>query len=421
MMDLVGERASVPQVRDIVGKRVAVAKNCVVLPALIWAAASFSAWGLARAADSRSPITTTTTAEPGQAAEVARLVRELGAATFMARQHAQRALVAIGPIARPAVEAACQDPDHEIRQRARQVLAAIADVDFHARLRAFLADQDAENGHGLAGWQRYRSLAGATPASRRLFADMQRAERELLDAVAEAPAKAGALLDERCQQVEHLTQDGDSSRPSQLSLATTAALLFAASNPDVPISGHAGNCLHTVGNQTALAQALNTRPAAVIIRGLLNAWISRPFERDSLTAYRNLLLAMQYNLKDAVQPALALLGPPGGPSNLEPFAILTIGKLGGPEHLPALEPILKDERAIDAVDRGGQKSNTQIRDVALAAMIHLTRQKLSDYGFAHAKTHPYYLFNTNTLGFNDPAAREAALKKWLAWAEKQSK
>jgi hypothetical protein len=377
---------------------------------------------LAWAADTRAPArASATNANAAQASEIARLVRELGAATFMARQHAQRALVALGVKAQPALEAASQNPDQEIRLRARGALAAIADVDFHSRLGAFLADLDGDGAHGLAGWQRFRSLVGSSPAARRLFADMQRAERDLLERVAEMPARSAALLEARCQQVETLTQDSDSNRHGHLSLGTTAALFFAASNRDVPITGHAGNCLNTLGSQNNLSQALHARPTGALVRGLLNAWVSRPFDHDSLTGYRNLWLAMQYNLKDALEPALALIEPPAAPPHLEPFAILAIGKLGSREHIAALKPLLKDDRPIDPADRGGQKSDTQIRDVALAAMIHLSGQKLADFGFAHAKSHAFLLFNTTSLGFNDPSARTEALKKWRAWEAKQAK
>ncbi|HQU42119.1 MAG: hypothetical protein B7Z73_14695 [Planctomycetia bacterium 21-64-5] len=368
------------------------------------------------AADIRLPANAGETADADQ---IAKLVGELGANTFIVRQHAQRALVEIGLPAKAALETAVHDPDGEVRQRARQALAAIADVDFHARLGAFLADPDPDHDYGLAGWQRYRSLSGEGPAARRLFADMQRAERELLEAVANAPAQAGALLDARCQQVENGTA-GDPFKQSHLSLATMSALLFASGNPEVPVSAHAGGSLFSFGSQAALAQAMHSRPPSPV-RPLVAAWVGRSFEVDSLTSYRNQLLAMQYNLKEAVAPALKLIQPPGGRPEWEHFAILAIAKLGGQEHVAALEPLLNDERTIDASDRGGQKSDAEIRDVALAAMLHLTGQKLSDYGFQHAKANPTLLWNATSLGFNDPAAREEALKKWRAWAEKHLK
>jgi hypothetical protein len=357
-------------------------------------------------------------ADPQKGAGIARLIRELGASTFMARQHAQRELVALGSAAKPALETASHDPDHEIRQRARSALAAIAEVDFHVRLGEFVIDQYADDGHGLPGWQRYRSLVGASPAARRLFADMQRAEHQLLEAVDQRPAHSGTLLDARCQQLENRVQDADAARQPQYALSTMAALLFAASNPDVPLSDRARKCINGFGNQ--LNQPLHSRPTDRLVRALLDAWVGRPFERDDLDGYHNLLLAMQYDLKGGLGPALALVNPPpSGAPGLDQYAILTIGKLGSREHVTVLEPLLEDRRSVP--DRGGRESEVQIRDVALAVMIHLTGQKLADYGFSHAKLNTPYLFNPNTLGFSDPAARDEAIKKWRAWREQQKK
>ena len=393
----------------------------MIVPAAAVLFVGGATFSVVRATDSRKAAAVVPEVDPAEQAEIARLVRELGAPTFMVRQHAQRVLVGFGLKAKSALEAACHDPDQEIERRAKAALAAIDDVDFHVRLGAFLADEDADNNHGLAGWKRYRSLVGSSVAARRLFADMQRAERELLEAVDRSPAQSGGLLDARCQQLESATQGGDADRQPPLSLGAMAALVFTASNTDVPVSGHAGNCLNNFGNQTSLTQALHARPTSAIIRSLLGTWVSRPFEHESVTAYRNLLMAMQYNLKEAVPAALALIEPPGGPPHLEQYAVLAIGKLGGREHVPALVPLLKDERPIGVPDRTGRESDTQVRDVALAAMIHLTGQKLADYGFVHAKSNTVILFNSNTLGFNDPTARSEALKKWQAWWEKQPK
>lgn len=369
----------------------------------------------ALSADSRSqPAAAPTTAKGPHATEIARLIRDLGAPTYMARQHAQRMLTALGSEAQSALKAASEDRDHEVRQRARTALAAIADVDFHFRLGEFIDDRTGDDGHGLAGWERYRSLVGSDPAARQLFADMQRAEHELLEAVAERPTHAGSLLDARCVQLASGAQDGSTNRQAQYPLGTIAAMFFSASNPDVPVADRSVDCLNGFGQQNVLSQALQSQPAATLFRTLLDAWVGRPFERDARQWYNNLGLAMQFDLKGGLAPALAVIDPPPATDpRLEQFAVLAVGKLGGPEQVSPIEQLLDDERTIP--DRGGRSSDVQMRDVALAVLVHLTRQNLSDYGFVHAKTNPFYLFNSNTLGFNDPAARLQALKKWRAW------
>lgn len=398
------------------------AKVFIFIPAAVAVMITGWMYGAVGAADGRQPAgAVATEADAAEQDQIANLVRGLGAPTFMARQHAQRMLVTFGLKAKPALEAACHDPNHEIQKRAKAALAAIDDVDFHVRVGTFLADDNAANDHGLAGWERYRTLVGANVASRRLFVEMQRAERELLEAVERSPSHAGGLLDLRCQQTESATQAGDSDRHPPLSLGTIAAILFAASYADVPISGQSDECISNFEKQSAFTQAMTTRPTAALMRGLVSAWVSRSFDPDSVTGYRNLIMAMKYDLKEALKPALALIGPPGGPPRLEQYAILAVGKLGSRDHVAALMPLLDDARPIGMADRTARESDTQVRDVALATMIHLTGQKLADYGFFHAKSNSWLLFNSNTLGFNDSSARDDAIKKWRAWWDKQPK
>ncbi len=400
------------------GRCLVVAKQILSLAMTLAGLAGASIPSDTHAADRRAPTAVATpAAEAEEKAEIAKLVRELGAPKFMSRQHAQRLLVGYGQKAKPALEAASDDPDPEIQHRAKSALAAIGDIEFHARLGAFLADRDPDNDHGLAGWSTFRTLAGPNLAiaARRLFADMQWAEHDLLDLVHRRPAQAGGLLDARCREVESDHQNGDADRNAPLSLGAMAAVLFAASNREVPVSASAANCICNFCGQPTLSAALAARPAGPILQRLLGAWVSRQFERDSNVPYRNLLLAMQFGLKEAVPVALALIEPPGGQPNLEQYAILAIGKLGNAEHIAALAPLLKDERPIEVPGRNGRESDTQVRDVALAVMIRLAGQQLVDFGFSHYKSHPQILFDTNTLGFNNPAAREEAHKKWHAW------
>lgn len=58
-------------------------------------------------------------------AKVADLIRQLGADAYDARAAAEKALIDIGRPALPAVQAAAEDPDPEVRQRIQVILAAI--------------------------------------------------------------------------------------------------------------------------------------------------------------------------------------------------------------------------------------------------------------------------------------------------------
>lgn len=383
----------------------------------LWGSIVFSA-RVTTADDERANVVLTP--EERLTARASELVRQLGARQFVSRQRAQRELVGLGLAAKPALQAACDSPDAEIRHRSRQALALVVDLDFQMRLEAFLAEGEGPAGHGLPGWERYRSLAGDGPLARRLFGDMQRTEHELLQAVDDNPKHAGDVFEARCLEVgqELLELAASSSRSAAAPPATLAALLLTAANDEVPVSGAAGECLYRCCQQRAWEQSMLARNTGDLLPRLLAAWVVRPLASDSLAAYRNLVLALENDVKEALTPASDLLAGGGAPAHLISWAILTVGKFGGSEQIPLLEPLLNDERNIAVPNRGGQNLDAQVRDVALAVLVHLSGQSLVEYGFVHVRMHPSCLFIADSLGFNDPAARARACERWREWSDR---
>jgi hypothetical protein len=95
-------------------------------------------------------------------------------------------------------------------------------------------------------------------------------------------------------------------------------------------------------------------------------------------------------------------------------AILAVGKLGSQEHIELLTPLLADDTALgNQFNRQVKKSfQPQVRDVALAVIIHLSGEKPQDYGFTAIQQDAVRLFRSNTMGFASDQQRQAAHKKW---------
>lgn len=351
------------------------------------------------------------------AVRVATLIKQLGSRTFAARQRAQKALIAMGAPAKQALEAACHHADWEVRSRARQALDAVLDVEFESHLNAFLADESSAAGRQLPGWERFSLVAGDTSAARRLFGDMQRAERGLMQ-VDDDPEHGSRLLDQRAA---HFAQMEEAQAPQQprISLGSIAAIIFAASNPDVPVPDTTGYAINRLAVQTTFFNAMNLRPTAEPLRKLVGALVSRSFEADAIISYCNIDIALRYDLKEIVGPSKRLLAGAAAPALYVHYPILALGKFGSAEHVPLIEPLLQDARPADKKSRR-QDSNTEVRDVALAVLVYLTGQNLADYGLKHAKSDHMQLFQLHSLGFHEAAARESALKKWREWSLRHS-
>ena len=134
-------------------------------------------------------------------------------------------------------------------------------------------------------------------------------------------------------------------------------------------------------------------------------------------AYHAFLLAMRYDLREALVPAADMLRDQGGHAHMRQYALLVVGRFGTREHLALLERQLSDTAVCMNATVNNQRVQVEVRDVALAVLVHLTDQNLSAYGLGGARTDSKMLFHTHTLGFSDDDEREKAQRKWQAWAD----
>ncbi len=246
------------------------------------------------------------------------------------------------------------------------------------------------------------------------------AERaRLLEAADQGAQQAAVAFDDRCQQIQDALRVPGRATERQLSLGSVAALLFVGSDADAV---HMQSAMYVTNfcYQQPFRQAVAAGDNAPILKKLVGKWIRRDFANDSTAAYQTMMLALTLNVREAVEPALTMLNESNGNPHMRQYAVLVVGKFGVPEDAGRLEPLLA-ERAVCAQQQTGDMKiiETQMRDVVLAAMVHLTGQKLADYGFNRAQPNGTILFNTATLGFAQEQDREAALAKWESWRKTQ--
>src|SRR5262249_46381809 len=149
------------------------------------------------------------------------------------REQASEALLKIGRSAKLALLEGLKHPDIEVQQRCQRLLISILEQDFKARLDAFIADKDGKQEHDLPSWKRYRTLIGDDSASRELFIEIVKVNRDLLQEADSAPKKAGDRLAGEIQTLfQRLFQPVPGDR-RQLSQAEVAMVLFVASDPEV--------------------------------------------------------------------------------------------------------------------------------------------------------------------------------------------
>lgn len=369
-----------------------------------------------RAARGHQPVAT----EPAKPAPTARppvpperieaLVRELGSDQFAVREKATRELIALGIVTREALKRAMLEADAEVRTRAREILGQVCELDFQNRLEAFSADYDGSHKQTLPGWGQFSAQYGAGRVARQLFVEMQRAEPALLASLDEGSKAAAEALNERVHDI--LNGDGEGLS----NLGTKASLLFVGAAAGVEVDRLGSTNLYPYLVQSIYQGYAKSPLWPGLLRKIVGRWITK--DDTPGTASQNLIFAVQLELKEeALLVATRVVTSVDAAAGSKQMAILIVGRYGNHSHLAILEKLLADATACDPAptENVPQPIELQIRDVALAVLLHLTDQDLREYGFPSAQPFGQNVFQSSTLTFANPAAREAALKKWAAW------
>lgn len=359
-------------------------------------------------------------ANPADAAGQAEiLVQKLHSPSYRIREHATSELKKLGLPAKESLLAGLKDPDAEVRIRCQRVLAIVMEQDFQNRLQAFAADREGTGDHQLPGWERFRKQVGTDVNARSLFVEMQRAESAVMEATESSAERAGEVLAARCQQIQEMLYGANFGERKQPGLGTLTAMYFLSADPQVPITDQTVNNLGNFTYQQSFQTAINGGPRAELLRKLLGAWVGRTV--NSAGQFHGLMLSLRYDLREGLEPAVTVCKQAGAQPAVMQHAILVVGKFGGKEHLPVLESLLDEHGECMTFQINNQQYKLEVRDLALAALLHMTGQELKEYGFQRAEKNPMFLYNPASLGFRDSDNRQAGVDKWKAWAAEQKK
>jgi hypothetical protein len=204
-----------------------------------------------------------------------------------------------------------------------------------------------------------------------------------------------------------------STAPPRLSAARMAALLICHCQPDAASNEVVGGKISQLFHQSRLVDELSGSSPDHPGRRLLGTWIERL--ADTSLAFQSIWIGMRFELPEGLTPAKSLLKRADQSPFVRQMAILAIAKLGSPRDVAVLEPLLSDAAAANPNEQEKSSYRCEVRDVALAAIIHLHGRDPKDFGFDKIRRNPQTLYAQNTMGFDGSAARTAALRRWKGW------
>lgn len=348
--------------------------------------------------------------EAAAATRAKELVQRLADPSFAIRKQAATDLIAMGRAAESALRAGLTDRDPEVRQRCGELLEAVLHNDREARLKAFVEDKGGVSAASPAGWARFAHFAGNTPAARTAFAALYEADADLLEMLERTPADVAARVGDRANRLPGLCIVPDHEKEA---IAEATLLLFLTTQEGItaPLAGRDAvmTGLEVIANRPALLKEYLAAPGT---RPLTVQFLRQAPNPASLE--RSVALAGALGLKEAIDWALDLAAGAKQPAAVRAAALVSVGQVGSKEHLPRIEPLLKDTTAVGTRSLGKTTLRAELRDLALAASIQLSGRKVTDFGFPYLEAIPGLASvpAPACLGFADAASRDTAFRKW---------
>jgi RNA polymerase sigma factor (sigma-70 family) len=375
----------------------------------------------------------------------AKLVEQLGAEKFVAREAAQKALRELGAKAHPALRVGLKSENPEVRVRCAKVLTQIRKDALDDLVKNFDPKMESVPDHPL--WNRFRAIAGDSRATRELFARIIADARlvQMLDVAEALPADRVRLYrDEVAWQScnaffvvagetvggHNMLRGGPKATelkppPEPVTSVNLAAYFFLGSYPETAIEvtgkDRAGRPICEGLIVETFEFSMENAPVRPVIWKLFAAWLDNRVDRDTLES--GYWRATMNAIPDAASAARRLLAAEKLPSPAKAYAAIYLARVGKRTDSALITPLLDDATVARAVIYD-KPAPVQVRDAALAACLLLHGENPADYGFdvLRKRGSPKAdAFDMAWLGFWSDGARTATHKKAKEWLDSQEK
>jgi hypothetical protein len=374
-----------------------------------------------------------------QIARAEAIAVKLGSPIYAERDSASRELAALGRLALGVIERVLAETDDaEVRSRCEALRPAMAAADLKAKLAAFVADADGKFDHKLPGWDKFHAITSNTAESRSLYAQMMESA-----AAYSLIAKINATADERnaaivIRRTEIYNKLYGRVQRINGAIATTAdrgppplpdlaAQFFVEAVHGTITEKRYAYALTSVLAQPSIRDTVADATKGALVRKLINHWCDTRTESSEM--YMAMTLASSLNHADVpmAKYALKILDSATALGTQKAYALTTLAKSGDLTQIATFQKYMKDETVVSTafVNANGQVERTelQLRDVALVMSLLMLDQKVEDYGFQNR-----YAGNANIAAsskfmyqyyrLNSPETRTTAFQKWTEYLDR---
>ena len=366
---------------------------------------AFSAIATERRAESQGPQSRAP--EAGKSAaehegDAHRLVELLGHQTYQSRSRARRELIQRGPseAVRSALATGLRSNSLEIRQASWQLLQQFEWQEFDQELDRLASPSVSPDEIRLTGWREFSAIAGEDQWSRRLYGRIVRRHHALIRAAIRSPGNSAYQ-----RRLEMCT---DPYRLDTTDAVGWALLLFsdslevASRRPDLSAS-----ILNSL-THSGLGPLRVSGGDRLVIQRLIANWLSTHPKAGH--ARDRMMVAMRYECNfQASQLSRQTLADESATASALATAMLCACVLQHDDLVQQLSRRLDDDRTAHVwqlIASRKTKIRTQVRDVALALLLHKDGLDPRQFGFVELQADPLLLFRDHSLGFADESSRQ---------------
>ncbi len=344
-------------------------------------------------------------------ASFASLVEQLDHQAFHARSSAATALVTaainsteeVAVKVQQALQQGLQHPSLEVRIAVGEVNREIEQIRLDRQLACLLNPRCDTGFLCLPGWDCFSKLAGNEMAARRLYAlTFARYPNELHE------LEVGFSETSTVRLAGKIDPD---RLPREDTVGWTVLLLTDIEGPKIPVPNLTSRLAMALSN-SAMGPKTSGEPYANVLERLVDRWVR--VHRDNCATRERLLIAMRYGCNDlAAELCEQIFSDPSASPSTQVTALLSATTLGRSDIESQTRCRLDDDRTAHVwqlIASRKTKIRTQVRDVALALLLHHHGVDPRLAGFDELQADPLLLFCDHSLGFPDETSRRKSFE-----------
>lgn len=347
--------------------------------------------------------------EAAENSEAASQVQLLGSKSYRVRQRAAEWLMQNAEVAENAIRDGQASKQIEVRRACERLLRNIHHASFERSLEQLLSNYNAAKEYPLPAWELFRDSCGCDVRARALYCRLARRETSFMNWLQRVYSDPAYDVEQEIDDVNRYLSPSE-ARLSSGDPVYWTLMLLAGTQRNINRIPVLGSRIRAGLLDAAVVNRLSHNSDNVAIRRLLAHWLTKQVHQYATRT--QLKIALLYKFKGLGERfALQTLDAENASPSATQMALFLLATQSPQIARSRLPSHLSDQRVCQVwqiVATHRTAVQTQVRDTALALLLHLNDIDVRQVGFRNLQADPVTIFREHSLGFETADQREAA-------------